>query len=113
MLTYGLAILSKVGWLTWAFPVLFFAEYSAIVAWEERILERAFGERYRHYRESVGRWVPSVVPCGCGERSAGRPLAASRAERGSLASAALIYCLLIAKHLFFCEDVARLLGGGL
>ncbi len=41
-----------------AFLLFVAATNLAIVPWEERSLERAFGDRYRQYREDVPCWIP-------------------------------------------------------
>ena len=110
ILTYGLVVLSKIAWLTWVFPIAFFLQYSAIVAWEERILSRTFGTEYEEYRREVPAWIPSA-------RRYGRPSAhafgrdtAVRSERDSLRAVAIIAAALVLKHLFFHEAVAGLVS---
>jgi protein-S-isoprenylcysteine O-methyltransferase Ste14 len=49
---YGSAIIASV-FLIWVAVTNF-----AIIPWEERSLEKAFGEGYRQYRDSVPRWIP-------------------------------------------------------
>lgn len=109
-IAYGLVTLSKVGWLLWVFPPLFAVQYTAIVAWEERILAAAFGDAYECYRRRVGRWTPSLVPYDetGGHAWVGR--IAWRSERDTLCGLAAIVAVLITKHLVFHADLARWWG---
>jgi protein-S-isoprenylcysteine O-methyltransferase Ste14 len=36
------------------------AVHTMVVVYEEPVLERLFGEEYRAYRRSVGRWLPRL-----------------------------------------------------
>ncbi len=49
---YGSAIVAA------GFLMLIVATNFAVVPWEERLLEKVFGERYRRYRDAVPRWIP-------------------------------------------------------
>ncbi len=49
---YGSAILVA-GFLTLSVATNF-----VVVPWEERLLDQAFGESYRQYRDAVPRWIP-------------------------------------------------------
>lgn len=111
VLTYGLVVLSRIGWLLWAFPVLFFFQYAAIVSWEERILLSGFGRSYQEYRSRVRRWIPSraAYTNRTGHRFSAR--IARQSERGTLTAVGVLYCLLIGKHLFFHEQLARFFAG--
>jgi protein-S-isoprenylcysteine O-methyltransferase Ste14 len=103
---YGLVVLSKVGWLQWAFPPLFAVQYAAIVAWEERILAAAFGDAYERYRRTVRRWVPSRPRLGEADGRAWAGRIAWRSERDTLLGLAALAAVLIAKHLVFHADLA-------
>ena len=109
-IAYGLVVLSKIGWLLWAFPPLFALQYAAIVAWEERILAAAFGDAYERYRRRVRRWVPSGPQRGeVGERAWAARIA-WRSERDTLAGLAAVVVVLVAKHLVLHDGLARLWG---
>jgi protein-S-isoprenylcysteine O-methyltransferase Ste14 len=48
--------------LLWLAPIVFallFAEYHAIVRWEEALLESRIGQPYRDYASRVPRWLPA------------------------------------------------------
>ncbi len=49
---YGSAIIAS-AFLIWVAVTNF-----AVIPWEERSLEKAFGEGYRQYRDAVPRWIP-------------------------------------------------------
>ena len=45
-------------WLMWLVPVLFFVlDNFVIIPYEERSMERTFGDAYRAYRSRVRRWI--------------------------------------------------------
>ncbi len=86
----GFTVLSR---LLWALPLVVLALgswYHRLVRREERFLEETFGEEYREYMASTGRWLPSL-------RFRSRPAAvpaypilrALRRERGHLAIVAV------------------------
>jgi protein-S-isoprenylcysteine O-methyltransferase Ste14 len=110
-IAYGVVTLAKVDWLLWAFPPLFAVQYAAIVAWEERVLATAFGDTYDEYRRRVKRWVPSRprAVAGGGRAWAGR--IAWQSERDTLTGLAALVVVLVAKHLVFHADLARLWEG--
>jgi protein-S-isoprenylcysteine O-methyltransferase Ste14 len=57
LLTIGLALLLGAPWaLLFLVPALLLIRYG-VIAWEERYLERRFGEEYRLYRQQVRRWL--------------------------------------------------------
>jgi len=95
----GVAVLSKVGWLLWAMPLLFALQYAAIVAWEERVLAQAFGEAYDDYRRGVRRWVPSPRRYRGAAGPAWAAGIAWRSERDTLVGLAAVVALLVVKHL--------------
>jgi protein-S-isoprenylcysteine O-methyltransferase Ste14 len=110
-IAYGVVTLSKVDWLLWAFPPLFAVQYAAIVAWEERVLATAFRDTYDEYRRRVRRWAPSRPRgggAGSGYAWAGR--IAWQSERDTLTGLAALVVVLVAKHLVFQADLARLWG---
>ncbi len=118
LLAMGLIVLSRVGWLLWVFPVLFFLQYAAIIAWEERILTNQFPNSYPAYRSRVPRWFPRVTPVE--ESSAHRYSArtALESERDSLRALAALFLVLLLKHLVWSDafayparQIGRLLGG--
>ena len=57
----GVMSLALFPWLTLAALCYFLWQYSQIVCLEEEHLVSAFGEEYRQYRESVPRFLPSIV----------------------------------------------------
>jgi len=82
-----------------AYVLLFFAQYTCIVAWEEARLLAEHGEAYDRYRRAVPRWFARV------ERRPSRPAAAApprfdsravlRSERGTLLVLATVYLALV------------------
>jgi protein-S-isoprenylcysteine O-methyltransferase Ste14 len=55
----GFVVLSGVIWFLPVAMLLFAAEYSLIVRYEEGVLETTFGRAYLEYRLATPRWVPS------------------------------------------------------
>jgi len=55
----GFVVLSGVMWFLPIAMLLFAAEYSLIVRYEEGVLETTFGRAYLEYRLCTPRWVPS------------------------------------------------------
>jgi protein-S-isoprenylcysteine O-methyltransferase Ste14 len=109
VLTYGLVVLSKVDWLLWAFPLAFFFQYAAIVAWEESVLRRTFGAEYEHYRGEVRAWIPSLRRYSRPSGHSFRREIALRSERDSLRAIAVLGALLVLKHLLLRDVVSWLL----
>jgi len=109
VLTYGLVVLSKVDWLLWAFPLAFFFQYAAIVAWEESVLRRTFGAQYEHYRGEVRAWLPSLRRYSRPSGHAFRREIALRSERDSLRAIAILVALLVLKHMLLRDMVSSLL----
>ncbi len=109
ILTYGLIVLSRIGWLLWAFPVVFFLQYSAIVSWEEHILTGTFGGEYSRYRLHVRRWVPSFSAYPGASRHSFDFKTAWQSESNSLRAILVIFIVILAKHLFFHEHVRAMI----
>jgi protein-S-isoprenylcysteine O-methyltransferase Ste14 len=55
----GFVVISGVLWFLPAAMLLFAAEYSFIVRYEEGVLESTFGREYLEYKQCTPRWVPS------------------------------------------------------
>jgi protein-S-isoprenylcysteine O-methyltransferase Ste14 len=55
----GFVVLSGVLWFLPFAMLLFAAEYSLIVRYEEGVLETTFGREYLEYKQYTPRWVPS------------------------------------------------------
>jgi protein-S-isoprenylcysteine O-methyltransferase Ste14 len=55
----GFCVISGVLWFLPVAVMLFAAEYSLIVSYEEGVLESTFGRQYLDYKNSVPRWLPS------------------------------------------------------
>lgn len=49
-------------WLWLYTALLFVAFHTFVVLYEEPTLARSFGAAYRHYRETVPRWLPRIRP---------------------------------------------------
>lgn len=101
VLAYGFVVLSKIDWLVWAYPLAFFFQYAAIVAWEQRILLESFGDSYEHYKKEVPAWVPSTRPYSKPSGHRFRNRIALRSERDSLRAVATLLAVLVLKHLVF------------
>ena len=54
----GFAVISGVMWFLPFAVLLFAAEYSLIVRYEEGVLESTFGRQYLDYKNTVPRWLP-------------------------------------------------------
>jgi len=54
----GFCVISGVLWFLPAAVLIFAAEYSLIVRYEEGVLESTFGREYLEYKNSVPRWLP-------------------------------------------------------
>ena len=54
----GFCVISGVLWFLPVAVMLFAAEYSLIVRYEEGVLESTFGRQYLDYKNSVPRWLP-------------------------------------------------------
>jgi protein-S-isoprenylcysteine O-methyltransferase Ste14 len=55
----GFVVISGVLWFLPLAMLLFAAEYSLIVRYEEGVLESTFGREYLEYKQFTPRWVPS------------------------------------------------------
>ncbi len=110
VLAYGLVVLSKVDWLLWAFPLAFFFQYGAIVAWEERILTERFGKEYERYRGEVRAWIPSARAYSSPGSHGFRGKIAWESERDSLRALAILVAVLVFKHVFFHGALAALMN---
>lgn len=58
LLWVGIVVVSGVFWFLPVAVLLFAAEYSLIVRYEEGVLESIFGREYLGYRQCTPRWVP-------------------------------------------------------
>jgi protein-S-isoprenylcysteine O-methyltransferase Ste14 len=54
----GFVVISGVMWFLPVAIVLFAAEYTLIVAYEEGVLESIFGAEYLRFKETTPRWIP-------------------------------------------------------
>jgi protein-S-isoprenylcysteine O-methyltransferase Ste14 len=54
----GFVVISGVLWFLPVAIVLFAAEYTLIVAYEEGVLESIFGQEYLDYKRTTPRWIP-------------------------------------------------------
>jgi protein-S-isoprenylcysteine O-methyltransferase Ste14 len=77
MITAVLAVLAgeamlfgSVGLLIW-FGAFFALNYINFLVYEERDLERRFGDDYRSYKRNVPRWIPRRTPWTPGSSSPG------------------------------------------
>jgi protein-S-isoprenylcysteine O-methyltransferase Ste14 len=91
----GFLVIAGVHWFVPMAIAIFAAEYSAIVRYEEGVLESTFGQRYLEYKASTPRWLP-IPPA---ETGAG-PLAwvtAWRSERSTIIAYVVVMALMVAK----------------
>ena len=58
----GFVVISGVLWFLPLAMLLFAAEYSLIVRYEEGVLESIFGREYLEYKQGTPRWVPNLRP---------------------------------------------------
>ena len=56
----GFALSARLAWLAPIVAIVLFAEYHAIVRWEEALLEARVGQAYGEYARRVPRWVPHL-----------------------------------------------------
>jgi len=105
-LALGLIMLSRVEWLIAVFPVLFFLQYAAIVAWEERILTNQFGDDYRDYVSRVPRWLPRTIPAEPESSHTFSGRVAWESEQDSLRALVVIFAVLVLKHLVWSSAFA-------
>ncbi len=118
LLALGLIVLSRVTWLLWVFPVLFFFQYAAIIAWEERILTNQFGSEYRGYVGRVPRWLPRMTPAEPRSSHEHSAKVAWQSERDSLRALIVLFAVLILKHILWSDvfswparQIAQLFAG--
>ncbi len=109
LLAYGLVVLSKVDWLLWVFPLAFFFQYSAIVAWEEAVLRQTFGEEYERYRREVPAWLPTPRAYSDPSTHVYKREIAVRSERDSLRAVIVIAAILVLKHFVFHDAMSKML----
>jgi protein-S-isoprenylcysteine O-methyltransferase Ste14 len=58
----GIAAFGGVGWVFVLTALLFAFQYHAIVAYEESLLIKRFGEIYKKYAADVPQWIPAKIP---------------------------------------------------
>ena len=58
MLVYLGLSASTASMLSLALLVIVFLFYDYIAGYEEKLLEKRFGEEYRRFKESTGKWLP-------------------------------------------------------
>ena len=78
------AVLFGFLYLSIAVFVFSYLQYSFIIAYEEELLERKFGEQYRQYKARVPRWFPTLSPCPSQSRHVFDLKRAVRSERSTL-----------------------------
>lgn len=78
----GFVVISGVWWFLPVATVLFFTEYTFIVAYEEADLERAFGAPYTAYKGRTPRWIPRPPAPGAADGPSDYP-SAWRSERST------------------------------
>ena len=94
----GFSIIAGVHWFVLVNLTMFAFVYSAIVRYEESVLESTFGKHYLDYKARTPRWFPAPPT----EPESG-PLewaVARRSERSTLVTYAVIAVLLLAKSLW-------------
>jgi protein-S-isoprenylcysteine O-methyltransferase Ste14 len=87
----GIVVVSGVFWFLPVAVLLFAAEYSLIVRYEEGVLESIFGREYLAYRQCTPRWVPRPP-----RKAATGPMDWKRAFRSELSTFLAYVVLLIA-----------------
>jgi hypothetical protein len=83
--------------------VYFATQYSFIVAFEEAVLSREFGDAYRFYCARVPRWVPHFRPAIEGSNHPFDLVRAIRSERASLIALAITVVLVCSKFSFLSK----------
>jgi protein-S-isoprenylcysteine O-methyltransferase Ste14 len=76
-------------------------QYVFIVAFEEEMLTRTFGESYAEFRRRVPRWFPSPAPQMASTGQRFDLAAAFRSERSTLILMGVVMLLLAAKRTFY------------
>lgn len=97
----GFTLTAQLVWMAPFVLALLFAEYHAIVRWEESLLEARHGDAYRRYAAEVPRWMPAFTrtpstasPTPAAPFSWGETLFS---ERGTLMALAAGFLLLFLK----------------
>jgi protein-S-isoprenylcysteine O-methyltransferase Ste14 len=97
----GFALSARLAWLAPIVAIVLFAEYHAIVLWEEALLEARVGQAYGEYAHRVPRWVPRTVTSRKSQVTSRKPIFSWRetlfSERGTLLAIAAGYALLYLK----------------
>jgi protein-S-isoprenylcysteine O-methyltransferase Ste14 len=93
----GVAIASGVLWFVPVAALVFAAEYSLIVRFEEGVLESTFGDEYLSYKRRTPRWLPH--PPAQPARGPHDWPQAWRSERSTLIQYAVLASALVAKQL--------------
>ncbi|OGP56185.1 MAG: hypothetical protein A2Y65_06480 [Deltaproteobacteria bacterium RBG_13_52_11] len=60
ILSYLGLTVSTASLISFALLVVIFAFYSYIAGYEEKLLEKNYGEAYREYKRKTGKWVPRI-----------------------------------------------------
>ena len=100
LLSLGLSCLSGVWWFLILYLFLFWIQYIPIVAWEEALLEKKFGEEYLNYKKAVPRFFPKLGKAGVsqGEYNFKKAL---KSERSTLSTVIIIYFIICTKFFFW------------
>lgn len=61
---FGQALVLRSGALAWYGVVVAAMFHLVVIAYEELVLERQFGDDYRAYRQRVPRWIPRITRPG-------------------------------------------------
>lgn len=61
-ITFGVSFFSGKLWYSILTVLLFCFQYYFIVEFEEKLLEKKFGETYREYKTRVPAWIPNQLP---------------------------------------------------
>jgi len=92
----GFTVISGVLWFLPVAVVLFAAEYTLIVRYEEGVLESIFGAEYLAYKNRTSRWIPR--PPGADEEGEHHWGEAWRSEISTFLQYAVISALFVAKQ---------------
>lgn len=94
----GFSVVSGVWWFLPVATVLFFVEYTLIVAYEEADLARAFGTPYAAYKARTPRWIPRPPAAGEADGPADWP-SAWRSERSTFLQYAVLGIAFLVRQL--------------